>query len=72
LECCFTGKGAALLILANKQDLPGAMTVQEVENLLDLQHTCSDKSYHIQPTIATVGDGLEDGFSWLCGSMKRL
>ena len=57
-------KDAWLLVLANKQDLPGALNAAEVTDSLGL-HTLKDRKWYVQGTWATTGDGLYEGFDWL-------
>lgn len=68
-----------MLILANKQDLPGAMEPKELEKLLCLHelspiHPISSsstqtiqqlKGWFIQPTCAITGEGLQEGLEAL-------
>merc|ERR1711941_229394 len=51
---------AALLVLANKQDLPTSMTAAEVAEKLGLQ-TMRNRQWFIQSACATTGDGLYEG-----------
>eukprot|EP01006_Ploeotia_vitrea_P021082 TRINITY_DN53414_c0_g1_i1.p1 TRINITY_DN53414_c0_g1~~TRINITY_DN53414_c0_g1_i1.p1 ORF type:complete len:197 (+),score=27.23 TRINITY_DN53414_c0_g1_i1:74-664(+) len=55
---------AVVLVLANKQDLPGAMSLGEVTDKLDL-HSLGDRKWFIQGTCATSGEGLFEGLDWL-------
>lgn len=55
---------AAVLVLANKQDLPQAMSVAEVTDKLGL-HAMRNRKWYIQATCATSGDGLYEGLDWL-------
>ena len=57
-------KDAVVLVYANKQDLPGAMTTPEVTDKLQL-HTIRGKTWYIQAACATRGDGLYEGLDWL-------
>lgn len=57
-------KGAALLVFANKQDLPNAMSASELTEKLGLQFTSSQKWY-VQPCCATTKTGLFEGLDWL-------
>ena len=61
--------GAALLVYANKQDLPNAMSVAEITDKLGL-HSLRQRKWYIQSSCATTGHGLYDGFEWLIMSMK--
>merc|ERR1712061_189134 len=60
--------GWPLLVLANKQDLPNAMSVAEITDKLEL-HTLRDRTWYIQACCATTGDGLYEGFDWLSEAM---
>jgi len=55
---------AALLVFANKQDLPNAMSVAEITDKLGL-HSIRARKWYIQSTCATSGDGLYEGLDWL-------
>lgn len=49
--------GVPLLLLANKQDLPGAKEPHEIETLLQLRETLHNNSlYHVQSACAITGD----------------
>eukprot|EP00339_Tiarina_fusa_P018758 CAMPEP_0117054346 /NCGR_PEP_ID=MMETSP0472-20121206/37668_1 /TAXON_ID=693140 ORGANISM="Tiarina fusus, Strain LIS" /NCGR_SAMPLE_ID=MMETSP0472 /ASSEMBLY_ACC=CAM_ASM_000603 /LENGTH=188 /DNA_ID=CAMNT_0004769907 /DNA_START=46 /DNA_END=609 /DNA_ORIENTATION=- len=54
-----------LLVFANKQDLPNAMSVQEIQEELELPSIPSSHSWHIQASVATTGDGLREGLEWI-------
>jgi small GTP-binding protein len=55
-----------LLVLANKQDLPEALPVQEIEEMLNLKVICNSKRrWHIQGVSATSGDGLDEAMDRL-------
>jgi ADP-ribosylation factor protein 1 len=62
-------KDAALLVLANKQDLPNAMTAAEVVDKLGL-HSMGNRQWFIQSACATSGDGLFEGLDWLCRTLS--
>jgi len=61
---------ASLLVLANKQDLPNALTVAELTQKLGLDNI-KDHKWHIQATVATNGEGLADGLDWLCDILTK-
>jgi len=61
-------KDAVLLVFANKQDLPGAMSVSEMTDKLGL-HSVGARKWYIQSTCATSGDGLYEGLDWLAGNL---
>ncbi|KAK1756679.1 ADP-ribosylation factor 6 [Echria macrotheca] len=58
-----------LLVLANKQDLDDAMKPLEITERLQL-NKIKDKVWFVQPTVATRGDGLNEGFNWLSEHTK--
>lgn len=58
--------GVPLLVLANKQDLPGARDATQVEKALGLQDkNALASSYHVQPACAIIGEGLSEGLDVL-------
>ena len=59
--------GAVLLVLANKQDL-SSMKIQEVEERLELKEL-KKRKWHVQPTCALTGQGLEEGLEWLAEAL---
>jgi len=63
-------RDAVLLVFANKQDLPNAMNAAELTDKLAL-HTIKSRSWYIQATCATSGDGLYEGLDWLSNELKK-
>lgn len=57
-------KDAALLVLANKQDLPQSMAPSEIMGKLGL-NSCRNREWHVQATVAVSGNGLYEGLDWL-------
>ena len=62
-------KDVVLLIFANKQDLPNAMSVQEITDILEL-NKINNRKWHVQASCAKTGDGLQDGLDWLSQTIK--
>ncbi|KAI9322276.1 ADP-ribosylation factor family-domain-containing protein [Dichotomocladium elegans] len=62
-------KECLLLVFANKQDLPNAMSPTEVTEKLGL-HKLRDRTWFVHPSCATTGDGLVDGLNWLSQNVK--
>jgi len=62
-------RDALLLVFANKQDLPQAMSPAEITDKLAL-HRLRDRNWFVQPSCATTGDGLLDGLTWLNQNVK--
>lgn len=59
---------AAILVFANKQDLPNAMSSSEVAHKLGL-HLLRQHRWYIQNTSAISGRGLYEGLDWLSRSL---
>ena len=62
-------RDATLLVFANKQDLPNAMSVSEITDKLGL-HSLGSRKWYIQATCATTGDGLYEGLDWLSTALN--
>ena len=62
-------RDAVILVFANKQDLPNAMTAAEVTDKLGL-HSLRSRNWFIQACRATTGDGLYEGLDWLSATLK--
>ena len=58
-----------LLILANKQDIPGSISIVELAEKLGL-YKLKRRQWYIQGTSAINGKGLEEGFTWLADMVK--
>lgn len=59
--------GASLLILANKQDVKGALGADEIAATLGLREESSFKNRHwsIRGCSAVTGEGLVEGMDWM-------
>lgn len=74
-------QGAPLLVLANKQDAPGAMAAIEIRERLGLlggRHDIvvgngngSGRVVDVQPSSALDGDGLTTGVDWVFEKIKK-
>merc|ERR1712217_531124 len=62
-------RDAALLVLANKQDLPNSMPAAEVTEKLGL-HNMRSRQWFIQSACATTGDGLYEGLDWMSRTLS--
>jgi len=62
-------KGCDLLIYANKQDLQYAVKPTELTDALGLHDI--DRSWYVQPSCATTGNGLEEGLRWLLTQFRE-
>ncbi|KAG1672716.1 hypothetical protein FOA52_005194 [Chlamydomonas sp. UWO 241] len=59
----------ALLVFANKQDLVGAATADEIADELNLIGI-RDRPWQIQACSAKDGEGLEEGLAWVMKQIK--
>jgi ADP-ribosylation factor protein 1 len=63
-------RDAVLLIYANKQDMPNALSIKDIVGLLELnklRHT----QWFIQGTNALTGEGLYEGLDWLTKTLNK-
>lgn len=56
--------GCTLLVLANKQDLAGSLTMEQVRDQLKLDQITSH-TWRILPCSAITGEGLDDAMDWV-------
>lgn len=63
-------RDAVLLVFANKQDLPNAMTAAELTDNLGLNQL-RNRTWYIQSTCATQGQGLYEGLDWLSNELSK-
>jgi len=63
-------RDAVVLVFCNKQDLPNAMSVNEVTERLGLNQL-RNRKWYIQATCATTGDGLYEGLDWLSNTLSK-
>ncbi|XP_049416305.1 ADP-ribosylation factor-like protein 4D [Epinephelus fuscoguttatus] len=64
-------QGVPVLVLANKQDLDGAMSASEVEKVLALHELSSSTLHHTQGCSALDGQGLQPGLEKLYEMILR-
>merc|ERR1711953_913930 len=62
-------KNAILVVLANKQDLEGAMSVTEVYGALGLD-ALKSRTFQIFKASAVRGDGLDESMEWLSNALQ--
>lgn len=60
---------SSLLVFANKQDMPGALSAAEVSSALSLTEL-KDRSWSIVASSAVKGEGLTEGLDWLMEVIK--
>lgn len=64
---------ASLLVLANKQDVPGARGLEEVRWTLRLDELAKQRgaTVKVMACSAVRGDGYNEGMKWLVGDCER-
>jgi ADP-ribosylation factor protein 1 len=62
-------RNTALLVIANKQDLPGAMAADEVAPKLGL-HRLQRGKWTVKPACAVDGSGLSEALDWLATELE--
>lgn len=62
--------GATLLVFANKQDLTGSLTLEQIRDSLDLPAIKSHK-WSIHPCSAVTGQGLDEGMDWVVAQVAQ-
>ncbi|KAK4478264.1 hypothetical protein RD792_017550 [Penstemon davidsonii] len=68
METRLNGKrlsGASLLIFANKQDIQGSLSPDEIAKVLNLEAMDKSRHWRIVGCSAYTGEGLLEGFDWL-------
>lgn len=63
-------RDAVVLVFANKQDLPNAMSPTEMMDKLAL-HQLRHNQWYIQPCSATLSQGLYEGLDWLSETLAK-
>jgi len=56
---------APFLILANKQDLPNALSGKEVAKRIGVDDQLKGRKWKVFECVATTGEGLYEGLDWL-------
>lgn len=60
-----------LLVFANKQDAPSALSVTEITAGLELHKASRNQEWFVQGCSATRGQGVYEGLDWLAAALKR-
>ena len=63
-------KDSVVLVFANKQDLPNALSAPQVTEALGL-HNLRMRKWFIQAACATTGAGLYEGLEWLKDTLNK-
>ncbi|XP_070814446.1 ADP-ribosylation factor 4-like [Chaetodon trifascialis] len=62
-------RGVALLVFANKQDLPRAMSISDITEALGLSGV--SRPWFVQASCAVSGTGLAEGLDWLSDQILK-
>ncbi len=62
-------ENSCVLVYANKQDLPGAMSAGEVAEALGLKNL--KRKWNVQGCSAIGGDGLQEGLDWVADVLSK-
>ena len=63
-------KDCAVLVMANKQDLNGALSPNDVTDKMGMGQL-KGRSWLVQGTSATTGQGLKEGLDWMAGVLLK-
>lgn len=63
-------KDLPLIVLANKQDLPGATSVKDIAEMLNLKEICGKRHWFLQSSSAKTGAGLEECFRMMAHFLR--
>ena len=63
-------KDCCVLVLANKQDLSGALSPTEVTKQMDMGNL-KGRDWLVQGTSATTGQGLKEGLDWMASILIK-
>ncbi|XP_005721350.1 ADP-ribosylation factor-like protein 14 [Pundamilia nyererei] len=55
-------RGRPLILLANKQDVDGALNVTEMKDRFNMRKICQERDCFVQPCSASTGFGVEEAF----------
>lgn len=62
---------ASLLILANKQDVQGAASIEEIKIALGWESLTARCSCHVLPCSALTGHNIECGLAWVVDDISQ-
>lgn len=63
-------RGVPVVVIANKQDIPNALSTSEVADLMSL-HKLTSRKWHIQAACATKGEGIFEAMKELSSMIKE-
>ncbi|XP_076601781.1 ADP-ribosylation factor-like protein 14 [Chaetodon auriga] len=63
-------RSSPVVLLANKQDVDGALTATEIQDRFNLRKMCSDRDWFVQPCSASTGVGIQEAFGRVVQMVK--
>ncbi|NXC66087.1 ARL14 protein, partial [Anhinga anhinga] len=60
-----------VVVLANKQDLPGALNAEEITRRFHMKKYCSNRNWYVQPCCALTGEGVSEALQRLTSFVKH-
>ena len=63
-------RGMPVLVVANKQDLPGAMDAAELTQRLGME-SLGQRAWHVQAACAVTGEGVREGLGWMAQALEK-
>eukprot|EP00472_Partenskyella_glossopodia_P008590 CAMPEP_0197517572 /NCGR_PEP_ID=MMETSP1318-20131121/2614_1 /TAXON_ID=552666 /ORGANISM="Partenskyella glossopodia, Strain RCC365" /LENGTH=170 /DNA_ID=CAMNT_0043067251 /DNA_START=163 /DNA_END=675 /DNA_ORIENTATION=+ len=64
-------RNACVLVFANKQDLPKALSTKEISKKLNMDDFMKGRAWFLQGCCATSGHGLQEGMNWLASHLNE-
>jgi ADP-ribosylation factor protein 1 len=64
-------RNTALLVYANKQDLPHSLTSSQIVEKLQLSSKFRSNAWFLQGAVAVTGEGLYEGLEWLSTVLNK-
>jgi Arf/Sar family protein len=64
-------RDAHVLVFANKQDMPQALSTADVTERLQLHKQPASRNWYVQGCSATKRSGLFEGMDWLSAAVKK-
>ena len=64
-------KGIPILVLANKQDMAGVMSREEIVGDLMTKSSLTGRKWEVFPVSGLKGEGLREGLDWLTGVLTE-
>jgi small GTP-binding protein len=63
-------QNACVLVLANKQDLPQAASINTITEKLGM-YNLKNRKWYVQATCAATGEGVWEGMTWMSNAIKN-